>query len=366
LVLFGAGLVTLAPAALPAQFLEGPAVDADRRVTFRIKAPEAQRILVDPLGGALAPEKGPFPLTRGEDGVWTATIGPARPGFHYYAFVIDGVKVNDPSSEVFFGWGRWTSGLEVPDPAFELRSPADLPRGVVSERRYRSRLTGRERRTMIYAPPGYDSGGERYPVLYLQHGAGESELAWSQQGKLGLILDLLLAAKKVVPCLVVMENDYASAEGSKERSPWAEDPQNVFERVLLEEVVPAIDREYRTVAGREHRALAGLSMGGYQALTIGLRHPEVFAAVAAMSCGARKSPETLLQPLLADPASSRGRFRLLWIGCGRQDGLFEKSEALHGALEKAGIPHVWHPGEGTHEWGTWREHLRDLAPRLFR
>ena len=107
-------------------------------------------------------------------------------------------------------------------------------------------------------------------------------------------------------------------------------------------------------------------MGGYQALTIGLRHPEVFAAVAAMSSGTRKSPETLLQPLLADPASALGRFRLLWIGCGRQDGLFEKSEALHGALEKAGIPHVWHPGEGTHEWGTWREHLRDLAPRLFR
>ena len=181
---------------LPAQLIEGPQVSADRKVTFRLKAPEARSIQLDKLGGDLAPEKGPFPLERGADGVWTATIGPARPGFHYYALLVDGVAVNDPASDAYFGWGRWTSGVEVPDPAFDLNAAPDLPRGEVRERRYHSRLTGRERRMMVHVPPGYQAGADRYPVLYLQHGAGESELAWSQQGKAGLILDRLLAANR--------------------------------------------------------------------------------------------------------------------------------------------------------------------------
>src|SRR5262245_29055266 len=165
-------------------------------VTFRLKAPDAKSVLLDPLGGDLAPGKGPFPLARRDDGIFQAVIGPARPGFHYYAFLVDGVPVNDPASDVYFGWGRWTSGLEVPDPALDLRAAPDLARGDVRERRYASRLTGRERRAMVYAPHGYDAGSERYPVLYLQHGAGESELAWSQQGKAGLILDRLFAEKR--------------------------------------------------------------------------------------------------------------------------------------------------------------------------
>jgi enterochelin esterase-like enzyme len=359
-------LLALVGSRLPAQLLDGPQVDADRKVTFRLKAPEAKSVQLDTLGGDLAPGKGPFPLERGADGGWTATIGPARPGFHYYALLVDGVAVNDPASEVYFGWGRWTSGVEVPDPAFDLSAAPDLPRGEVRERRYHSRLTGRERRMMVHVPPGYQAGTDRYPVLYLQHGAGESELAWSQQGKAGLILDRLIAEKKARPFLLIMENDYAAPPGAKQRKPWAEDPENNFEAVLLEEVIPMVDRDLRTIADRDHRALAGLSMGSFQALKIGLRHPETFGSVAAMSCGSRQGPEGLLAPLVADAAAGRAPFKLLWIGCGRQDGLFARSEALHAALEKAGIPHVWHPGEGTHEWGTWREHLRDLAPLLFR
>src|SRR5690349_15171025 len=188
-----------------------PRILPDRRVVFQLKAPGAQKAQVMPGGGTNGLGKGPFEMTRAEDGTWSATIGPAAPGFHYYWFLIDGVPANDPGSETFFGWGKQSGGLEVPDPALDFYEFKDVPHGDVHVHWYRSSVTGQARRAFVYTPPDYDAAARsRYPVLYLQHGAGESERGWTNQGRANFILDNLIAAKAAVPMLVVMDNGYAT------------------------------------------------------------------------------------------------------------------------------------------------------------
>src|SRR5262245_8626345 len=252
-----------------------PRVHSDLRVTFQVKAPDARKVQVRPGGDDNGLGKGPFDMTRGEDGVWTVTTPPAVPGFHYYWLLIDGVAVNDPSSETYFGWGRQTSGIEVPPKGVDFYELKEVPHGDVRAVWYHSRITNVWRRAYVYTPPDYDTAaGVRYPVLYLQHGAGEDERGWSTQGRLPFILDNLLAAGKARPMLVVMGNGYATRAGDAS-------PANAFGDVLVNELVPFIDARYRTLADREHRALAGLSMGGGQALQVGLTNLHKFASIGA-------------------------------------------------------------------------------------
>ena len=191
---------------------EYPRITADRRVMFRVKAPDAQRVEFN-LGKL-------YPAQKDADGFWTATTDPLAPGFHYYWLVIDGVQVNDPASETFYGTGKQTSGIDIPEAGVDFDQPKDVPHGDVRERWYKSATTGAWRRAFVYAPPGYDtSTGVRYPVLYLQHGAGEDERGWSNQGHMAFILDNLIAEKKAVPMLVVMEQGYASRAGETPPAP---------------------------------------------------------------------------------------------------------------------------------------------------
>lgn len=332
-----------------------PRILPDHRVAFQLKAPEARKVEVMPGGGVNGMGKGPFEMQRGEDGTWSATIGGVAPGFHYYWFLVDGVAVNDPGSETFFGWGKQSGGLEVPDPALDFYDFHDVPHGEVRVHWYRSSVTGQARRAFVYTPPGYDAAGRtRYPVLYLQHGAGESERGWTNQGHANFILDNLIAAKKAVPMIVVMENGYATG--------------GTFEDVVVKDLIPEIDRAYRTEADRAHRAIAGLSMGGGQAMNIGLGNPALFAWVGSFSgagLGARDL-QTVYRGAFADPAAFNRRMKLLWIGCGTQDRLIEGARALHEALDRAGIRNVWWEGPGLHEWQVWRKHLNAFAPLLFR
>jgi enterochelin esterase family protein len=342
-----------------------PSMDVDRRIHFRLKAPEATKVEVHCKGSLWGGK--PFPLTKDKDGVWTGAGDPAEPGFYYYELLVDGVAVNDPGSQTYFGWGRETSGLDIPGPLYDFSEPKAVPHGELRTRVYDSKVTGTVRRALVYTPPGYDRNASvRYPVLYLQHGSGESERSWAQQGRAPFILDNLIAGKKAEEMIIVMDLGYATKAGA---APGARGNE-AFEELVVNDLVPMIDATYRTKADRESRAIAGLSMGGGQAVRIGLGHPDLFGSVAALSGGAASGrnsarPEGIAKAI-ADPAAFNARMKLLWIGCGRQDGGYAGAKEAHEALEKAGVTHAWFEAEGAHEWGFWRQSLRDLAEKLFK
>ncbi len=355
------------PASTNVPRAEYPRVHANGRVTFRLKAPEAMRVQMQPGGGDNGLGKGPFDMTRGASGDWEVTVPTAVPGFHYYWFVVDGAEVNDPGSETFFGWNKQSSGIEIPDPDAAFCDIQDVPHGEVRSLWYHSKVTGKPRRAMVYTPPGYDHDREkRYPVLYLQHGAGEDERGWTKQGKLNFILDNLIASEKSLPMLVVMDNGYA------ERAGEASQPFDfrAFEEVLVHELVPKIDSSYRTLSDREHRALAGLSMGGMQALQIGLKHLELFGSIGAFSAPIMEpfDVKTAYDGRLADATSFNQQVRLFWFGAGTKETFFaEGNQRVHRALNEVGVQHVVFESQGTsHEWHTWRRCLHNFAPRLFR
>ena len=223
-------------------------------------------------------------------GFWTATTDPLAPGFHYYWLVIDGVQVNDPGSKTFYGAGKQTSGVEVPEKGVDYYLPREVPHGDVRERWYHSTTTGDWRRICLYTPPGYDAARDtRYPVLYLQHGAGEDERGWSH---VGFIMDNLIAEKKARPMLVVMERGYAVKPDGTPGAPNGGQPGSpsnfnrlfsAFDEVETKDLVPYIDTNFRTIADRDHRALAGLSMGGMQSYVIGLNHLDLFSYIGGFS-----------------------------------------------------------------------------------
>ncbi len=342
-----------------------PMVHSDQRVTFRIAAPEAASVQVVPRGDDNGMGPGPYPMKKEEEGVWRVTIGPVRPGFHYYEFCVDGARCLHPHAEVYWGWGQAVGGVEVPDPELDFYDPKDVPHGELRLHRYHSRITDTLRRVIVYTPPGYDRDGAACPVLYLQHGAGESERCWSWQGKANFILDNLLAEGHARPMLVVMANGYAARPGAADPGRPSRE-ENAFEEVVVKELVPRIDDRYRTVADRQSRAIAGLSMGAGQALRIGLGHPEVFGSVGAFSGGGRDfDPATSYGGVLADPDRAAEQFRLLWLGCGRQDRLYDGARGMHETLEATGIKHGWFECDGAHEWQVWRKCLRQFAPLLF-
>jgi enterochelin esterase-like enzyme len=366
-----------------------PRIHADGRVTFTLRAPEARSL---ELEGGDGLGKGPFPMTKDAEGTWSVTIAPPVPGFHYYWFVLDGVQVNDPASETFFGYGKETSGIEIPEPGASYYALTAVPHGAVREHWYFSKTTGEWRRALIYTPPGYDQDTRRrYPLLILQHGSGEDETGWTRQGRAQWILDNLIASRHALPMIVVMDRGYARrpglpafALGPATTNAELDAAFGAFEDVVVHDLLPAIDAAYRTIPDREHRALAGLSMGGMQALRIGLHHLDEFTWIASFSGPFLRSTDpaaqvlpSMLGPLdtktayggaFADPAKLNARLRLLWIGVGTAEpDLFHQS--IGGAVEtlrQSGVQLTWFESQGTaHEWQTWRRDLHALAQRLF-
>lgn len=350
-----------------AQLMKGQKIHSDRSVTFRIDAPNAEEVKVLNQSDEAAMGAKEYLLEKGGDGVWTVTTKPCRPGFHYYELSIDGFRCADPASQAYFGWGRWSSALEIPDPNLDFYLPKDVLRGEVRYHGYQSVTTGTYRKCVVYTPPGYDRDIEkRYPVLFLQHGAGESELGWSMQGKVNIILDNLIAEGKARPMIIVMDNGYAATPGSANaHRPSGED--NRFTELVLNELVPMIDNYYRTTGNREERAIAGLSMGAGQAMNIGLNHPEIFASVGAFSGGMRRLDiNESFNGIFKDPGKFNREMKLFWFGCGELDRAYESALKTHETLEKAGINHVWYPGPGSHEWQVWRHHIYEFAQFLFK
>jgi enterochelin esterase-like enzyme len=363
---------------------EYPRIHDDLRVTFRIKAAEAQKVEFQ-LGNRIAAQKG-------KDGFWTATTEPQVPGFHYYWLFIDGAQVNDPASETFYGYGRPTSGIEIPEKGVDFYLPKDVPHGEVRERWYFSRTTEAWRRIYVYTPPGYETDRQsRYPVLYLQHGAGEDERGWPNQGHVSFILDNLLAEGKAKPMIVVMEQGYARRRGEAASLPAlpsrpAAPGQNpaarpdfarmfsAFEEVMVKDLIPMIDGAYRTMPDREHRAMAGLSMGGVQTFQIVLKHLDLFGYLGGFSgagggFGAGSfDAKTSHGGVMADADAFNRKVRLVWLGIGTAEPqrMYESVKRYHEALGKVGIKHIYYESPGTaHEWLTWRRSLHEFAPLLF-
>jgi enterochelin esterase-like enzyme len=357
---------------------EYPRILPDRRVIFRVRAPEARTVAVRARGNDSGMGSEPYALRPIGEGVWEATIGPIRSGFHYYELLVDGHAMNDPASQTFFGWARPTSGLEVPDDTLTFYVAKDVPHGEVRIRPYLSKVTGLHRNAYVYTPPDYDRNASvRYPVLYLQHGSGENETSWTWQGRVNIIMDTLIAEGRTRPMLVVMDQGYATRAGSApapagQRGGGAGQP-DAFQEVVLRDLIPTIDANYRTLTDRRHRAIAGLSMGAGQAVRIGFGNPDVFASVGAFSGGggggrggAPFDRQTAYNGVMADVPAFNRNVDLFWIGYGTLESGYANGRKLHETLEAAGIRHVWFETAGSHEWQVWRKSLYDFAPRLFR
>lgn len=378
-----------------------PCVYPDNRALFRVVAPDAQKVRVRVGPG--------FDMTKGPDGVWSATTTPLVVGFHYYTLQIDGAVVADPSTHTYFGSGWQNSAIEVPDPAGDFYAQKDVPRGRVSQQWYFSKVTGQWRRAFVYTPPDYDSKARKsYPVLYLLHGWGEDETGWYRQGHVDVIMDNLIAAGKAKPMIVVMDNLNAVKPGESAAifaargmvpAPAAAPPAPVapptrgagpagrgappagrggglgrptFTEMMFTDLVPMVERTYRVLPGRENRAMAGLSMGGAQTFETVLNNLDKFAYFAGFSgnCGGfgrggTFDPKTTCGGSFADAAAFNKQVKLMFISTGSVEGPGVKT--FSDALTGAGIHNVYYESPGTaHEWQSWRRALNEFAPRLFK
>ena len=334
---------------------EYPQVNSEGYARFRIEAPDAKSVIVSlGLGG-----RGGTVLRKDKDGVWTGTTeGPMDPGFHYYHLTIDGGVVNDPGTGNYFGSCRWESGIEIPAPDQDFYAcRTDIPHGNIQKILFYSKSLGKMQEATVYLPNGYGKlvkgKQERYPVLYLQHGWGENETSWPVQGCAGLIMDNLIAEGKIKPFIIVMA--YGLTNDIKFGTIGKFDAKE-FETLLVDELVPFIDKNYLTKADKWNRAMAGLSMGGVETKLITLRRPEVFGYWGLLS-GGQYAPEEI---------NDTKQVRLIFESCGSKefpDGINKSVEAL----KAAGYNAVGFVSEGTaHEFLTWRRSLREMAPLLFK
>ncbi len=338
------------PSALNQPGQEYPQVNSQGYARFRINAPKADSVKVSlGLGG-----RGGTKLIKGADGFWTGTTeGPMDEGFHYYNVTVDGGKFNDPGAQNFYGSVRWESGIEIPahDQAFyELKA---VSHGNVQQILFPSKSTGTSRRAFVYTPPGYSTDKSKmYPVLYLQHGWGEDETAWSNQGHANLIMDNLIAENKTKPFIIVMTYGMTNEVKWGKIREFKIDP---FQTVLTDELIPYVDANFRTLANRDNRAMAGLSMGGMETKMITMNKPDMFGYYGLLSGG-------LYNP---DDLNGKPKPKLVFVSCGsreRPDGVKKAAADLTAAGYKA----VSYVSENTgHEFQTWRRSLHELAPLLF-
>jgi len=346
-----------------------PQVNSEGRVRVQIAAPEALKVQLD-IGAVK------YDLIKDAKGVWTGESAPQDEGFHYYQLNTDGASVPDPGSLYYYGASRWGSGIEIPAKDQDFYALKNVPHGEVREKIYFSNTNNSMRRCFVYTPPGYNKDNKRYPVLYLQHGRGENETGWSGQGRANLIMDNLISEGKTTPFIIVMDNGtwtppsqsapVSQADRAKGNWPpkgWAD----AFAKTLLEDIIPMIDSNYRTLADQSHRALAGLSMGGMQTRVITLANPYVFSYVGMFSGGSIKLEDVKNVPAFKE------KTKLLFVSYGsrelenRREGLGGDPKVNTDNLKGAGInTHFYTSPLTAHEWQSWRRSLHEFAPLLFK
>ena len=368
------GILLLALGALPMRSEapepgpRSPEVAADGRVTFRLRAPEAEKALV-----VLSGER-PVAMARGESGVWSHTTEPLAPDLYSYFFVVDGLPRSDAANPL--GKPVMTGGthsiVHVPGPPSLLWEVGDVPRGAVERHAYASAAVGEEREYFVYTPPGYDPAGERrYPVLYLLHGVGDEASAWRVAGRADVILDNLIARGEARPMLLVMPLGYGFDRPAERmwqvvnNLPEHRRTQDVQAAALLDEILPRVEAAYRVAPDRDSRAIAGLSMGGAQALYVGLRQPDRFAWIGSFSGALMMFGEGFDAVFPGLDRQDGERPRLLWISCGEEDFVLGVNRQYRDWLAAKGLPFAWHETAGGHTWRVWRRNLADFARLLF-
>ena len=344
-----------------------PRILLDNRVAFQVSAPQAKSVQID-LGKL-------YDLQKDEKGIWKGTTDIQVPGFHYYSLVIDGVKVSDPASETFYGTGRMSSAIDIPEPGADFYTIKDVPHGDIRHKVYFSKTTGTWRSINIYTPPGYDnSQKESYPVLYIQHGGGEDERGWAVQGKTDIILDNLIAAGKAKPMLVVIPNGNVSKPGTQAGG-YNNAAMDVFKEELVGSVIPFIEKNYRVKADAANRAISGLSMGGGQAFYTGLKNTDVFANVGVFSTGlfggiqqaaTEFDPESVIPGILTNSESFNKKLKVFYISVGEQDPRIEPTKKVVQKFRSKGLKVEFSSFPGGHEWQVWRKSLHDFAQKLFK
>jgi beta-lactamase class A/enterochelin esterase-like enzyme len=355
----GAGRGGRGNAPPPLKFYE---VLPDRRVTFRLRAPQAMQVAV--TGDFV---QGPQLMQRGDDSVWSVTLGPLKPAVYNYGLRVDGVGVIDPANPMIKqGESGASSMLEVPADGLAPYDWQPVPHGTVHVNWYQSKTLDVPRRIDVYTPAGYETSKATYPVLYLLHGSGDTETGWTNVGRADMILDNLIAAGKAKPMIVVMP--YGRARRDVYLGPITTQPDAAqFENDLLKDVIPFAEKLYRISGKAEDRAIAGLSMGGGQAMNIGLHHLELFHWVGMFSAAARgPNLEEQFKDLLTDPAATNKKLKVLYIACGKTDSLFPASQQFHEILDKHQVRNQFVASEEGHVWRNWRDYLAEFTPQLFR
>lgn len=358
------------PQGPPQPQVQSPEILQGNKVAFRILAPKASEVRL--VGTDIPGNLKGAALTKAENGVWEVVLGPIEPGAYRYHFLVDGVPVIDPRNPAASESNNnsW-SLVYVPGAAF--MDTADVPHGAVAEVTYYSTVLKRFRRMHVYTPPGYELRGGRYPVFYLLHGAGDSDNSWSTVGRAGFILDNLIAAKKAKPMIVVMPAGHTSRAPRVPGSTLADD----FPQEFLKDILPYIEKHYRVLADRAHRAIAGLSMGGAHTLNIAIPNLSLFGYVGVYSSGIfgivprpnmppQQGPswEERNKAALED-AKARQGLKLFWFATGSEDFLVETSRATVALFRKYGFPVEYKETGGAHTWIVWRNYLHEFAPKLF-
>jgi enterochelin esterase-like enzyme len=352
------------PPARPAPVLS-PEILTDGRVTFRLRAPQAKEAAL--LGQWT---RQPLAMSKDDNGIWSVTAEAVPPGVWEYGFQVEGLNVLDSLNPTFKPQREPTRSIvQIPGTPANPWDWQDVPHGTVHQHGYRSLALDRPRELWVYTPPGYEQSvvanpATRYPLLVLQHGSGDNYQTWVVHGKAHWILDNLIAAKRAKPMIVVMLDGHPLGMVSRDSAPQRRGAaMDAFRRELFDDALPLVDSLYRVEPDSAHRAIAGLSMGGGQSLSVGLTNLDRFAWVGAFSA-APPAAESL-QPILADPAGSNAKLKLLWIGCGQDDFLRSRNEELVGSLKEKGVQHEWHLTAGDHSWPIWRGYLAEFAPKLF-
>ena len=349
-----------------------PMVNSERIVRAQLNAPDAVTVKLD-IGGVK------YPMKRNAEGVWTGDSSPQDEGFHYYQFEVDGASVPDPGTLYYYGAGRWGSGIEVPAHDQDFYALKNVPHGDIREVHYWSQTNNQMRHCFIYTPPGYDKNRKkRYPVLYLQHGGGENEYGWPEQGKTGLIMDNLIAEGKAEEFIIVMDNGTWArprpAAGQMPARPQGQRGQGMglpsnwadgFMNTLINDIIPMVDSRYRTIADRKHRAMAGLSMGGMQTKAITMKNPDVFSALGIFSGGIITAEEA------AQTEGFKEAYKLVFLSYGSRElenpRYGGNQKEIIDELKASGVnAHFYVSPETAHEWQTWRRSLYQFAQLLFK
>ena len=336
------------PSVVSPEFGDGGAV------SFRIPAPDAKKV---ELVGQWP--NGTASMNKNDSGIWELVIDKIPPGVWEYSLRVDGVTMIDPNnSEIKPMRSPRSSIIHIAGNPPLIHDFQSVPHGTVHSHTYDSRAGGRPRRMAVYTPPGYElDTNKKYPTLYLQHGSGDNEATWVVHGKAHWIADNLIASDKAKPMVIVMMDGHIAPPTDRGRN------TELFEKDLVDQVMPFVESIYRVMAGRQQRAIVGLSMGGGQSLTIGLRNTDKFAFVGGFS-SAIPSEESIAASL-ANPSQTNERLKLLWVGCGKDDSLVKRNEEFIASLKSKGIEHQWHLTEGNHSWPLWRIYLSNFLPVLF-